>query len=454
VERTGPCECLIRISAGADFLRERYKKELASLQAEAKLPGFRRGRAPIGLVERRMGSSLKSDLISSVISECYEKALEENKLSVVADVEAPDLEKLKWEPGQPGEFQFKCEVLPELELEEKQYKGLKVEKPALELTDDLTAREQERFARQFATWEEVKGPGIDWDDYVEAQLSVLEAGWSQTMGFFPRSERIGPFAVEGIKGVLSGAKAGDEVQVEAKLAEGEQTADEHLRRLAGQTVRLQVTLVHVTRQKVPDFDEELAKKLGLGSLKEMEDVVRERLQAALARRKDQIAQDMAVAGLLEGVSLQLPASLVERATTDEQLRMLVRLLRQGVPREQAEQRAAKAAGQAREPIERRLRASLVLRKLAEKERILVTEPEVDEQIRAFASRQGWREERARSYMEGRGMLRALRDDMREGKTVDFLLQHAEVKEIPTDEFAKRHGGRLGPDESAVPEESS
>jgi hypothetical protein len=57
-------------------------------------------------------------------------------------------------------------------------------------------------------------------------------------------------------------------------------------------------------------------------------------------------------------------------------------------------------------------------------------------------------------MEGRGMLRALRDDMREGKTVDFLLQHAEVKEIPTDEFAKRHGGRLGPDESAVPEESS
>jgi FKBP-type peptidyl-prolyl cis-trans isomerase (trigger factor) len=109
-----------------------------------------------------------------------------------------------------------------------------------------------------------------------------------------------------------------------------------------------------------------------------------------------------------------------------------------VQRQEAERLAAEHAAQSRANVERSLRATYLLRKIAEKERIIVTETEVDSQIRAFASRQGWREERARSYMEERGMLRALRDDIRESKTEDFLVQHAHIKEIPPEEFAKKH----------------
>jgi hypothetical protein len=69
---------------------------------------------------------------------------------------------------------------------------------------------------------------------------------------------------------------------------------------------------------------------------------------------------------------------------------------------------------------------------------------VDDQVRSFASRQGWREERARSYMEQRGMIRALRDDMRQGKTEDFLVEHGHIKEIPPEEFSRRYGRQEGP----------
>jgi len=110
----------------------------------------------------------------------------------------------------------------------------------------------------------------------------------------------------------------------------------------------------------------------------------------------------------------------------------------GVPREEAEREAADTAGRTREGVIRELKATYVLRKVAEKERILVTESEVDSQVRAFASRQGWRPERAADYLEERGMLRSLRDDMREGKTVDFLVENAEVKEISPEEFQRRH----------------
>lgn len=445
VERVGPYECVIRIEADADYLRDRYREELASLQTEAKLPGFRRGRAPVGLVERRMGRTLRSDLIASVVAEAYDDAVEEQGLTVVAETDAPDLEDFTWEPGQPAEFEFKCEVLPEVAPEEKDYKGLEVDAPALEATDELLQTEMDRFAQQFATWEEVTGPGIDWDDYVEAEVSVPEANWSETIGFYPRAETIGPFAAEGIKAALTGAEVGDEIELEAEAIEDQVSGREQLAGLAGQKVKLHLALRQATRRRVPDVDEELAGKLGLSSVDEIRDMVRERLEKALAQRKDEVVREMLVRRVLENVPCEMPPSLVERAAQEDQVRALVRLLRMGVPRQEAERAAAERAEQTREAVERRLKATYLLRKIAEIERVVVTESEVDSQIRAFASRQGWREERARSYMEERGMVRAFRDDMRESKTLDLLVENAQVNEVSPEEFAKRHGGEREPE---------
>ncbi len=135
----------------------------------------------------------------------------------------------------------------------------------------------------------------------------------------------------------------------------------------------------------------------------------------------------------------MPESLVERADQRQQARMLVRLLRSGVARDEAEQRVAQAAQGSRRAATGSLKADFILRQIAEREKILVTESEVDSQIRAFAGRQGWRENRARDYLEEQGMVRALRDDMRESKTLDFLIENAEVREIPVEEFQQKYG---------------
>ncbi len=442
VERTGTCECVIRIEADVDYLRERYQNELTSLQREITLPGFRRGRAPVGLVERRMGSTLKSDLISSVLTEAYEKAVDENDLDIVAQVEAPDPEEIQWEPGQPAQFEFRCEVMPEVQVQESHYKGLRVEAPALEVDDELLEHEMGRFAQQFATWEEVKDTGIDWDDYVEAEVSLAEdPDWSETIGFYPRAERVGPFSVKGVKAALVGAQVGGHVELEAELLKDEASAREELEPLADKTVNVRLNLSRVMRRHIPELDDDLAEKIGLSSASEIEPLVRERLQSSLSDQREDIARQMLVNQLLKNVDCELPASLVERAVEEHRIRTLVRLLRQGVPRHEAERRALDRPHETQEQIQRRLKARYLLRKIAEGERILVTESEVDSQIRAFATRQSWREERARSYMEERGMVRALRDDMRENKTIDFLMENAHVEEISSDEFLKRYGGQ-------------
>lgn len=450
VERQSPCECVIRVEADADYLRERYQDELSSLQEEVKLPGFRRGKAPIGLVERRMGGSLRDDLVASVLGDAYDDAVAEHDLNVVGEPEMPDLEEVDWEPGQPLEFEFRCEVMPEVELEEDDYTNLEIELPRMEADDELIEGELQRFASRFATWEEVTEAGIDRDDYVEAEVSLVDGNWTDTVGFYPRAEEVGPFAVEGVKGALIGAKAGDEVELDAVVDEDEAVGDDELEPVAGQNVRLKLRIDSVMRHNVPELDDELAQKIGLESVEEVRNMVVDRLEDALEEQREELEEEMLRRKLVEAVEVPLPDSLVQRASERQQARQLVRLLRSGVPRDEAERRAAEEADRTREAVEFSLRSAFLLRKIAEKERVLVTESEVDSQVRAFAGRQGWREEKAREYLEERGMLRTMRNDMRESKTLEFLKENAEIKEMAPEEFSEKYGEQ----DTAAPEQTS
>ncbi len=445
VERTSPCECTIRIEADADYLQERYQEELSSVQETVALPGFRQGKAPIGLVEKRLGARVRSDVIATMVSEGYAEAVEGNDLNVVSETEAPDLEEVDWQPGEPAEFEFRCEVMPEVEIHEDQYKDLEVEVPALEVTEEMLQSQLEQFAGRFATWEEASGAGIDWDDYVEATVGVPEADWSDSVGFRPRQEQVGPFAVEGVKGALIGAEAGDEIELTGKAEEDRLSEWPDLDIEPGRSTDLHLTIESVMRREVPEVDEELAEKIGMDSADEIISMVKERLQQAVEERTEEITEEMLKRALLERLDLQVPPALAERASRDQQARQLVRMLRQGIPREEAERQAAENADRTREAVEEELKISLLLREIAEQERILVTESEVDSQIRAFASRQGWRPEKARSYLEEEGFVRQLRHDMRESKVLDFLLDNATVREVSTEEFSEKYGGEVPAD---------
>lgn len=437
VERNDPCACTVTIEADADYLSERYQNDLSALQSEVTLPGFRRGRAPVGLVERRMGGTLKKDLVRSVLSEGYERAVEENDLKVVAEIDSPDLDELEWEPGQPLSFELKCEVMPEVEMDEGVYKGLAVTVPAFEMTDEMVQQEMRRFAERFATQEEVEPENVDWDDRVEGELHVPEVDWSGAVAFHPRDERIGPFKTEGIKAALMGARAGDRLELTGECAEEVDEALEELAPLAGRKVDIEFTFQRVLRRHVPEPDDELAREIGFESAAGIESMMRERLEDALADRKKQVTRDIVVGALVDRMECEMPPSLVDRAAREAEVRRLVQLLRAGLPRDQAEQMAAEDTLEGRETIVRRLKADYLLEKVAERERIIIIESEVDAQIRRFASAQGWREERARAYMEQRDMMRPLREDMRRDVTIEMLIESAQIAEIPAQEFERK-----------------
>lgn len=439
------CRCVIEVEADADFLEKRYDEELEELQSQVTLPGFRQGKAPKGLVEKRLGSSVKDEVLSSVMTDAYEDAVRDNDLHVVAEIDVPDLDEYDWEVGQPATFEFTCEVLPSIELEEDDYKGLEIELPDLEVTDEMVEEEMENFAQRFADMEEVTDSGIDREDEVACTVSVVpdsddeEPVWSGELGCQPVEKRIGPFEVEGLIGGLEGCKKGNAVTLAAKYdPQDEESVIEELEDRESPKLQIEVQIDGVYRHTVPEIDEEFTEEYGLPSPDEIENSMRENLEQQMQQRKDSVRDEMITEALLERVDLPLPDTLVERATAEQQRRIMLNALQQGESRDRAQQIAAQAAGYSREVAVRNLKRSYLMSEISEKERLFVTESDVHEQIRSLAARHDWDEEQAEQYLEENDMMDSMRSNLRENKVMDFLLENAEVKEIPREEWEARY----------------
>jgi len=310
------------------------------------------------------------------------------------------------------------------------------------MTDEAMQEELDRFARQLASWDEVKDGGVADDDYVEAVVSLAGQGedenaWTQKLGFYPRDERVGPFTVKDVKAALTDAKAGDTVEMDGELPEEEDIDHEALAELAGEPVKLDVAINSVYRQQVPEIDDEFAKKLNLGSADEVRDLVKERLENRLQTEKRDATRFAVIEAVLQTIPMDLPPSVIERATVDEQRKLMIRALRSGMSRDKAEEVTRENADNTRDMAVRNLKASLLLRQIADDERIYVIDSEVQEQVQALASRQGWSQRRTERYMEENDLMQSLRWDLREEKATQFIVDNAKVEEIDPEEFQRR-----------------
>src|SRR5260221_1584573 len=147
---------------------ERVAKEISRV---AKVPGFRPGKAPLSLIKRRFADDIKGEVLQSLVPERVEKAVVEEKLSPVSQ---PQVEKLEFNEGQPLKFRAVFEVLPEFEL--GTYKGLEIEMPPMEVTEELVNKELEETRERAATFTPVEGRAVENGDFAQLKLAVKSEG--------------------------------------------------------------------------------------------------------------------------------------------------------------------------------------------------------------------------------------------------------------------------------------
>lgn len=398
----------LRVTVPVDRVQEAEAKALKYYVKRARLPGFRPGKAPEGVVRKRFGDAIRQSVLEEVIREGWETAQSSQSLKPVTD---PSIRNLKFEDGAPIEFDLLVEVRPELKLERTG--GFRVERRVAAVTDTAVEEQLARLQEQKAAWIPVEGekPAPGRMVRVEvAQLDESGAGAAQPYDLVLGQNQAIPELEERIMGLLPGEQADAEVRFP------DDHPDESRR---GQTRQVRITLHDVKRQELPALDDAFAREVGdFENLEGLRAAVRQDLEREAAREADAQVRQALVQQIVEANGVQAPESLVHRL-------MHGYAEMYGVPQEQL----AQFEQQFHQIAEAQVQRDLVLDAVVEANGLRGTEAELDARIAELAAARGVPAGELYGSLQKANRLPELERAITEEKAYAHLLQQSTIDEV-------------------------
>jgi trigger factor len=384
----------------------------------AKVPGFRPGKVPASVVRNRFAKEIQEEVVSRVLGQSFRDAVKEKGLEPVGE---PQLEHLDpFIEGAPMKFKARFEVKPHIELRE--YRGLEVEEPAIEVTDTDVDAMIERLRDQASAYRVESERGLEDGDF--AVIEILSSGdgieTKTDSGHFRMGEET---PLPELHDGLRGKKAGDTASFDKEYGE-----DAHQEAWRGKTVHHEVTLKEIRVQEKPDVNDEFAKSVGgWDTVEQMRetiaaDIRRHREAEALRFKRGQVGEK-----LLALHELDVPETLVDDELGKSLNNYARYLASQGVNLETAELDWRKIGEEFRPEAVKRVKRSLILEAIARKEGIEVSDVEVDAEIRRAAREQDRDFADVKHHLKHDGGYEALRVSMMQDRALELVLREAKAR---------------------------
>ncbi len=425
IEDAGAARKRIKIEIPAERIKGKLDEAFGELQRDAVLPGFRRGRAPKRLIEKRFGGDLRNTVKQQLVAEAYEKAIEGNKLDAIGDPEI-DLAKIELPDTGNMTVSIEIEVTPEFAL--PSIEKITVKKPKLEANDERLGLAIENLRKYFGHWHDTTEPAKETDTITcDLKVSgedgtVLTEQPQVTLTAKPGS--IGGVKFDDLGEKLVGSKIGDTVKLEG-IAPADHPDPAH----RGKKIAVEIVIKGIKHQDLPEVNEEFAAMLGFDNIEALKTDLKERLVTQLEQETHGAMAQQIYRYLLANTTLDLPAKLSQRQMGNVLRRRATELMQKGMPESeivhQIDQLRISSAQQAAVD----LRLFFILGKLAEQFSIEVSEEEVNERIAAIAMQYGRRPEKLKSQMAASNQIEQLYLQIRDSKVVDKLLETADLTEV-------------------------
>jgi trigger factor len=426
IEEAGAARKRIKIEIPEARIKGKLENAFGELQKDAVLPGFRRGRAPKRLLEKRFGPDMRNTVKQQLVAEAYEKAIEDNKLDAIGDPEI-DLNKVEIPESGNMTVSIEVEVTPEFEL--PSIEKVAVKKPKLEANDERLTLAVENLRKYFGHWHDSTEP-VTGDDTVTADVKVIATEDNHTLAEQPnvslavKAGSIAGVRFEDLGDKLKGQRIGDTVTLEGTLPQDH--PDEKYR---GKNIKVELAIKGVKHQHLPEVNEEFAKMLGFDNVEGLKEDLKNRLVTQLDQETKGAMAQQIYRYLLANTNLDLPAKLSQRQMGNVLRRRATELMQKGVPESEIVQQIDQLRISSAQQAAVDLRLFFILSKLAEMFGIDVSEEEVNNRISEIAAQYGRRPEKLRTQMNQSGQLEQLYLQIRDGKVVDKLLETAEVTEV-------------------------
>jgi trigger factor len=418
----------IQVEVPAAEVARETEALIQKYQKLARLPGFRVGHVPASIIRQRFAEDIKSDVVESLVPRYFHREAEKLGLQPVSQ---PQVSDLHIHQGEPLRFKASFEVMPELKVEG--YRELRAEKSQITVTDQEIEEALARLREEHATFTAIEGRTLADGDFAQVSLhgkpkeeEEVSSGTPSKSGAAESQpvhmddvlvEIAGKTTMPEFTENLRGASAGDERTFEVTYPED--TSD---KRLSGKTFTYTIKVNSLKQKNLPKLNEAFAKELGdFANLDEVRKRIREGLEAERTHAAEHAAKDKLVAELVKRHDFEVPEALVDRQIDIRLERGLRALAAQGMRAEDMKKMdlARLRAGQ-REQAINEVKASLLLEKIADEEKINVSDEELDHEIEALAKQSKQTSEAIRARLTRDGALDRIRSRIRSEKTLNFL----------------------------------
>jgi trigger factor len=403
-----PGAASLAVTVPLEQVREAEERATSTYQKRARLPGFRRGKAPPALVRKHFAEDIRQETLQQLIRASWKVALEQESLHPIAD---PHVHNLKWEADTPVTFEFHVEVKPDVKLE--RIGKFHLTRTVAPVTDEQVAAQLNELREQKAPWTPVVGEKPRPKDLVHVTIATREGAKitvPQPHQLVLGEGRAIPEVEERIMDLLPGET------VDAIVRFPDDFAEEAKR---GQTRDIRLTLHEVKRQQLPELDDAFAREVGdFDSLDALRRAVRADLERDAVREADAKLRADVIEQIIQANRVMAPRPLVERA-------LWAYAQAYGIP----EERVNQFAQEFRPIAEAQVRRDLVLDWVVEHHDLRATPAELDQRLGELAGRRGLAGGAAelRASLEKAQRLRDVERSLTEEKVFTFLLSQSTVE---------------------------
>ena len=399
-----PAEEVVRQT---DALIQKYQKL-------ARLPGFRRGHVPASIIKHRFAEDIKTEVVEALVPRYFRQEAQKQGLTPVSQ---PRVTDLHIHDGEPLKFKASFEVLPEIKVEG--YRELRADKPEINVTDAEVDEALASVREQHATFSTIEDRALQDGDFAQVSLDGKPtAGEGQPVHMDEVLVEIGgkntmPEFTEHLRGVSAGDEKSFDVVYPADFSD---------ERLAGKTFSYTVKVHSLKLKTLPELNDDFAKELGeFTSLEDVKKQIHENMETERKHRAEHEAKDKLVAELVKRNDFEVPESLVEHQIYLRLERGLRALAAQGMRQEDLKKMdfARLRAGQKDQAVQE-VKAALLLDKVAEHEKIGVSDEELQRELDSLAKQTKQTVEAVRARLTRDGGLDRMKDRIRNEKTLDFL----------------------------------
>jgi len=432
ISEVGPCRKHVIVTVAEADIASIRGDAVSELADKAEVPGFRIGRVPRSLLEKRFRDEIIGEVKQKVLLQSLDQLSDDNSIDPINQPEI-NVDSLDIPESGDFRFEFDVEVRPEFELPD--YASLTIERPSGDISDDEAAAYRTQFLSSHAERNTVeraaaRGDFVVCDIVFNHNGSELREAGNVSLQLQPEL-RFQDGELSGFDELMAGAAAGDSRTTQLKVSDQSETVE-----MRGETVDAEFKVREVQEQVMPALDREFLERLDCDDEAALDQRLREALERQIEYQQRQSTRQQVLEKITESANWELPESLVRQQTDNALRREMLEMSQAGFTREHIMARENEIRQNAIESTRSALKEHFVLDRIATAENIECDQQDIDQELMMMSFQTGETMRKIRARMAKSGMIDNLEAQLRERKAVDFVIEKVSFKDVDREPFAE------------------